>query len=438
MREKLVSCLGLSHRTAPLGFREKFRCSPAAQLQVSKTPVEADSSLAGQGPQELVWLATCNRIELYAAFDSRYDHAATDLKALLCQAGGISCSELDERVFYLDGWEAVEHLCRVAAGLDSIFLGETQILGQVKAAAREASRKGILGEALGPVFSTSIRAGQRARAETGIGRDALSPASAAISWSERHLGPLDRKKVIVVGLGEMGRLVLKVLRNRGIQNVSLVNRTLARAQRVAGEYGYHVLEMSDPAESLMGADVVFLATSATSPIIDKEIAERLVVRRGGAPLAIVDLGVPRNAEPRIGELKGLRLCQAHDLERTMASGLRRREAHIPAVERIIREELAALGRKFADRGARPVVVDLRRAAESIRQRELKRALRRLPHADPVTVTQFKRFSHTLVNQLLHEPTLRLRKRADPGGWEDYEVAVRELFGLQNPAILPEL
>ncbi len=429
MRGKLISCLGLSHRTAPLRLREKFRCSLSDLLQVSKTA--AGSAPTWQGPRELALLATCNRIELYAAFDSQYGSAAADLKALLRHAGGTAHSELEGMLFYLEGWEAVEHLCRVAAGLDSIFLGETQILGQVKAASREASQEGALGESLGPVFQTSIRAGRRARAETAISHDALSPASAAICWSERYLGPLDRRQVVVVGLGEMGLLLLKVLSNRGIRNVSLVNRTLARAHSVAAEYGCRVLEMTDLAEALIGADVVFLATSAASPIIDKAIAERLIRRRGAAPVAIIDLGVPRNAESRIGQLEGLHLCQAEGLEAIMESGLRRRQAHIPTVERIIREELQALRQKVTDRGARPLVVDLRRAAESIRQRELKRVLERLIHADPETVTQFKLFSHTLVNQLLHEPTLRLRGRVDPGGWKDYEVTVRELFGLDQ-------
>lgn len=428
MTGRTFCCLGVSHKTAPMEVRETldFQLADLIARRVENRVAGPDEQ--NSEPSELALLRTCNRVELYATVESPRSTPRDTLEALLL-AGAREPEGLAGSFYYLENGAAVRHLCRVASGLDSIILGETQILGQVGEALLQAKRHKTSGRVLRCVFQAAVRSGRRARRETAIGCKPLSPSSAALTWAEERLGTLEDKTVVVVGVGAVGILVAKALWRRGVRNVLLVNRDRERGREVAEQFGFSSASFSDLPVQLGRADLAILATSASTQVLGVDLMKPLSrqLQRG---LMLLDLGVPRNVDPAVGNLDGISLIQSDELQRRINMSLQARESEIPQVERIMDEELQRLGAPWRDQ-SHQLVGDLRRRSEAIRRFEVKRLLGRIEDAPPETVDHIRKFSCSLVNHLLHEPTTRLKRSADRGEWRHLEHTVRDLFDIHS-------
>lgn len=416
MQNPPIVCLGVNHRTAPVEVRERLACSLEQLLPV------------GAPFGEVLLLSTCNRLELYACSPAGPDGLEEALTGLLCRATGVGEDELAGHLYTQRGWDAAAHLLRVSTGLDSLVLGEPQILGQVTDAFMQATEAGSLGHCLTQLFRAAIRAGKRARSETAISANPASISSVALALAQQHAGDLRRRRVLVIGAGEMGRLTLKALGHRGAGCVEVVNRTFARAESAAATFGGCAFPLDRLAERLAEADVVIAATGAPQPILTRQAVAEAVALRPDRPLLLVDLAVPRDIDPAVGDLPGVSLYDVDDLRGSLDEALSTREGEVPRVEAIIAEEVAGLQNAYREMSVRPLIKDLRRKAEGIRQREIERTLRNLGDIDDATLGHIQKLSQALVNQLLHEPTLYLKEKAVNG--ETGEVALaREMFGL---------
>ncbi len=413
-------CTGLSHHTAPVSVRERLSLDPELALQTLATTVSGSSGV------ELAFLATCNRFEIYAALPE--DFGWDLLKAKIGEHLGIAWDAFEPHLYRRDDYDAVRHLSRVAAGLDSIVLGEPQILGQVSEALNRSVALRWAGPYLKALFHTAIRAGKRARAETDISRHPVSVSSMAVRLARRHPGALEGLRIGVVGTGEMGRLIVKTLRPNERTALTLINRSLDTAQAFAETVGAQALPLDRLPEVVAKADVLFFSSAAPEPILD---AEALCAEpRENRPLTLIDIGVPRNVAPDAASLPNVRLFDIDQIRGEVERSLVERRRAIPTVERIVEEEVERFAQWRSRHTIEPVIVDLRRKAEEIRQRELQRALDALPDADERVREQLHFLSRTLVKKLLHDPTMTLKEEAVRGRPHHYAHIVRRLFGLK--------
>lgn len=374
-------------------------------------------------------LSTCYRVELYALLEDTVEDARGELIRALAGAHAVDRDLLLDHLYVHSGDDVARHLARVAAGLDSLVLGEAEILGQVRDAFEEARAAGTAGAALELLFRRAIAAGRRARSETAIGANPATASTMALALAAGVLGDLRGRSALVVGAGRIGLQTLKAFEGRGIRQVAVANRTRARAEELARRFGARVYGLGELGQALVWADVVVTATSAQSPVIGAPLVRRAAEERGGRPLVIVDLAVPADVEREAGEVEGVRLFDVDDLraglDETMASRLR----EVPRVEAIVEEEVETFARRYRELEVEPLVAELRRQAEEIRVRELERTLQALGDVDPETSERIEHLSRSLVKKLLHEPTTRLRELAGEGEAEDASALVRELFGL---------
>lgn len=427
-----IVCLGISHHTAPVELREHFRCALDGQPGLLHAFGGRLTQL-DHGPfaaiEELVILSTCNRMELYAAVNAAVVDAPKLLADFLTQTHQADTARFIPHLYRYSGPAAVEHLFRVAAGLDSLVLGEPQILGQVNGAFLASSQTYAAGPVLSALFRAAVRTGKRARSETNISSNPASVSSISIALAQEIVGNLHARRILVIGLGEMGQLTLKALQARDIRNVAVANRNFGRAQEVAARWGYRPYSLAQLAQALAEADVVFTATSATTPIIDGALVEIALSGRSQRPLVIIDTAVPRDVAPAVATLPGVHLFDMDNLQGGLDEALAARRQETPRVEAIVEQEMALLEAEWRALTVRPVIVDLRQKAEAIRQREFERTLRNLRDLEPEMLEHVHQLSRSLVNKLLHEPTLRLKEKADGTEANDYVATVRELFGL---------
>ena len=419
--------LGLSYRTAPIELREQLSCSLA---NLPPNWQEADGRFAAV--QELVLISTCNRTELVAVLNCPGMDARSLLANLLARMKGTDTAVFSENLYFYTETDAVNHLCRVAAGLDSQVLGEPQILGQTTRAFTEAIAAKTIGPLLTELFRTAIRCGKRARSETSVSENPVSTSAMAVAQAQALLGDLTRRQHLIIGAGEMGRLALKSLRARGVTSVAIANRSRARAEALAAAdnlliYGFDELETA-----VAAADVVISATSAGSPVLNRQMVANSLKLRVERPLILIDIAVPRDIDPAVRQLPNVHLFDADQLQQSLDGALAARQSEIPAVEAIIAAEIETFNTARRGLALRPVIVDLRHKAEAIRQQELDRTLRYLGEVDAETLAHIQHFSRALVNKLLHKPTLCLRDVAEMDEKAAvYANTVRDLFGLDQ-------
>jgi glutamyl-tRNA reductase len=357
--------------------------------------------------------------------------------AQLSRASGMTVSGLEAYVYFLEGSEAVDHLLRVSAGLESLVLGEPQILGQVT----ESFMSGSNGEAFGPqltaLFRIAIRAGKRARSETAISSRPASIPSVAIAKAQEIAGDLRLRNPLVVGMGEMGRLALKSLQSRGVRRISVANRNREVAESFAEGCKGSAYGMAELARGLAESDVVISATAAPHIVIRPELVKQAMARRGNRPLVLVDIAVPRDIDPGVADIPGVHLFDMDDLNGSLDEALAARRQEVPKVEAILSEERAAFEEDLRQISVRPLIAGLYQKAEFIRQQELKRTLRSLDGIDLRTAEQIQLFSRSLVNKLLHHPTVRLKEVASNGEADVYADTVRHLFALEAEGVIDD-
>jgi glutamyl-tRNA reductase len=370
-------------------------------------------------------LTTCNRVELYALLEEDIPPAA--LMDAVCADSEVEPRRIVERAFVHRGVDAVRHLFRVASGLESAVLGEPQILGQVSEAHRGAAAAGTLGPVLDTVFRRAVRAGRRARRETGIGRAPASVSSAAVALAARSAGDLRERRVLVIGAGEMATAALFALHSRGVRVVTVVNRSAGRATVLARRFGYHARPLSQLAAALADADIVVSATGAPQPIVDMALAEGVVVRRDGAPVVFIDIAVPRDVDPRIRAIPGIELFDTDDIHAGLDEGIEARRREVPKVMRLIEDELAVLDVKLRELAVRPVIGELCRRAEQVRREQLEELLDGADDLDAATRAHLDQLTRAFVRAMLREPTRALHRSAREAGDRDLVEAMMRLL-----------
>jgi glutamyl-tRNA reductase len=424
----------VSHHGAPLELLERLSI-PAETLPAALSPFAIRDA---DGPRlcEGVLLSTCNRTEIYAAprVPVRADPALPRLRGLprgivemLCRRSGQSADELAARLYRFDGWAAADHLFRVVCGLDSLVVGESQIRGQVARAYAAAQAAGTAGVVLSTLFQEALRGGRRARARIGIGRSASNVGSIAVRHAERYAGPLSAARVVVVGTGEIGRIVLESLRERGVRRIEIVSRSAERAAAAAGRRGCNAHDLAALPGLLDSCDALVSTTRASVPLLGAAQVDAAMKRREGRRLVLIDIAVPRTIDPRARGIGGVTLLDIDSFKTEREASPRSPE--ILRAEGLIEEELAVLKVKMTELALRPVIGGLWRKAASIRGEVLQRTRAQMPHLDEQSWSLVEDLASSLVARLLHEPATRLRAEAGNGHAAAFAQALRELFGV---------
>jgi len=415
--------VGISHRTAPVELRERVDFS-------ARGVAEALRALAARGStRETVIVSTCNRAEVYAACE---DPGATraDVERFIADYNGVAASDIALHIYELADLEAARHLFRVAAGLDSLVVGEPQILGQVKDAHAAAAEAQCVGPVLNRVFHSSFAVGKRVRSETGLGAGAVSVSYAAVSLARKIFGDLAGMSVAVVGAGEMGKLTALHMKSQGVQHVTILSRSMAHAARTAEAIGGAVAAPWDEMDAVIAAsDIVIAATGAAAPILSKARVESVMRPRRNRPLFVIDIAMPRDVEPAAGEIEQVFLYNIDDLQATVRENLARRANEVSRAETIVTEEVQKFAAWLRSRSAIPTVVALRQRFEAIRRSELDRLDFKLSTLPPEARARVDEITRLIVEKLLLSPTEQLKSVSDADTVGAYSEALTRLFGL---------
>lgn len=410
--------VGLNHRTAPVDVLERV-VAANADGKLSAALRDAEHVL------ESVALVSCNRVELYADV-TRFHVGVADLSNALERHSGLAAHELTPSLYVHYQERAIHHLFSVACGLDSMVVGEPQILGQVRQAMRAAEEDGTLGRELGELFRRSLRAGKRARTETRIDAAGASLVSVALDAVRDVVGDLTGKRALVVGAGSMGGLSAATLRRQGAE-LAVANRSRPAAERLVAEADGRALDLDQVAAELSSTDLVITCTGAVGTVLTKADVEAALPARQGRELVLVDLAVPRDIDPAVAELPGVTLVGFEQLaEREVETD------DLEAVQLVVAEEVEAFRQSVEQAQVAPTVAALRGAAARVVEHEMERLRGRVPDLDERAEAEVARTVHRIVDKLLHTPTVRVKQLASGPEGGSYAAALRELFDL-DPA-----
>lgn len=420
--------LGINHNSAAVELRERVAFAPE---QVSEALVDA---CAAVDLEEIVILSTCNRTELYAiALDaSQVEERTQRLLHWMASYHHLSAQELLSCSYHYAAEQALQHLVQVAAGLDSMVLGEPQIFGQLKSAYSVASDAGTVGAELGRLFPRVFSIAKRVRTDTAIGENPVSVAYAAVDLAGHIFADLRQCRALLVGAGETIELVTRHLLEAGVQQIVIANRTLGRARELAQQFGAEAVLLAEIPEQLSRADIVITSTASQLPILGKGAVEQAIKVRKHRPMLMVDIAVPRDIEPQVGDLRDIYLYTVDDLREIVDENLRSRQSEARKADEIIAVGVREFLQEHRSLGAVDSVREFRQMAEELRDRELQRALAALARgADPQEVAA--QLARGLTNKLIHAPTAGL-KRASAEGRLDRLASARQLLGLDEPPV----
>jgi glutamyl-tRNA reductase len=419
-----VVVVGLNHRTVPLELLERMNVSPARLPKVL-------GDLAGREHiSEVVVLSTCHRTEVYAVAE-RYHGAVQDIRNAFSELAFIPPEDFSDHMYTYFDEGAVNHLFSVAAGLDSVVLGESEILGQVRQAWQSAHEEGAAGPRLAALFRQALVAGKRARTETAIGRGSTSLAHAAVDMAARRLGSLAGKRILVLGAGEVGESMAVAVAGIAGAQVFVANRTWDRAVALASRVGGRAVQLAGVNSALAEADALFTSTGAPSAIVDHSDLAPVVEARGGRPLLIVDVAMPRDIDPAVAELRGVELLDLDDVRAFVEAGLAERRREVVRVRAIVDEERERFIDSVTAREVAPTISALRERAEALRVAELERQRRRLQGLDAKQREAVEAVTRGVLAKLLHDPTVRLKDAAGTPRGDRLSDALRELFDLEG-------
>jgi len=422
-----IALIGCNHRTAPVEFRERVAFTQEEAL-------DAAAELRSRGIlEEAVVLSTCNRSELYGVPGEAGVSATDAMEEFLTTFHGIPRAELHGRIYRWTGTEAIRHLFRVAAGLDSMLLGEAEILGQLRAAYGQALEHGATGPVLNRAFQGALEVGKRVRSETEVGARPMSVALAGVKLAERVFGSLKGHSALIVGAGGVAEQVVEHLRNRGIGSLRVINRSHERAIELAARMGGEAVGWESLEKALGAPDIIVTSISSTEPILTREMLERALDARSGRPVFVVDLGVPRNVAANAAGLYNLYLYDIDDLGEIVEQNKRAREAEIPRAEAIITEHISKFEAWRTGVEASSIVEDLRGRFREEREAFLRERLAGMKEISPEERARLETITQDLIEHLLNEPTRKLRNGASLRGRLGAIEAVRHLFGLDTRA-----
>ncbi len=413
-----ISLVGINHQTAPVNVREKVAIS-TRKLHDALTMLRAYISRG-------IILSTCNRTEVYTV-DSDDGHAEKASLDFLKTRLNIPDAALLQYVYLFKDKTAMEHLFRVASGLESMIVGEYEVLGQVKQALEIAEKAGMVSLPLRHLFQSAIRTGRLVRTETGISKNALSVSSVAVDLATRTVGDLKECQMLVIGAGEAGRLVAKTAKDRGISHMVVVGRTQERASALATELGGRPIKPSNINKELITTNIVVTCAGAPHRVLNVGQVKRAMEKRLGLPLVIIDIAVPRNVEPAVGQIRNVFLCNIDDLTELANLNFKQRENETQRATKIIADELDKFASWWCALKVRPLVSALTRKAEAIRCAQLNRTLKKLRPLSDEERDSLNAMTKSIVTKILNDPIQYLKA----SGSNSYAEMVKELFRLDE-------
>jgi glutamyl-tRNA reductase len=417
---------GLSHRNAPVDLREQLA------VEADKLGALLQDVHGAGGVREAILLSTCNRVEVYGVADTP-GAARTEAFRHLCHHRGVDPLAVEPLLYTHLDEEAVRHAFRVAASLDSMMIGEPQILGQVKEAFAVAQACETVGPVLHRLFTQAFTVAKRVRTETEIARHAVSVSFAAVELARKIFSGLGGRAVLLLGAGKMGALAARHLVDQGAYPVYVVNRTWPRAQETARTLAGTAVPMEELFTAMAAVDIVVTSTGAPEPLVRRDAVERLMRARGPRPLFFIDIAVPRDVEATVNTLDDVYCYDIDDLQQVVDANIRERVREAQRAEVMIDREVARYVARQGDQEIIPTIVSLRERLEEIRQAELRRALARLPEASAETRATMEALSSAIVNKVLHAPITKLRESSRAGAGRSWLEVVHELFGLGRRA-----
>jgi glutamyl-tRNA reductase len=422
--------LGLSYKTAPIEMRERFA---QHTRDLEKTFIDLKKL---DGLTEACVISTCNRVEFYAAGSAEPQALGRALRTYMQSFTGIHSTELDPHLYQHEGAEGLKHLFRVASSLDSMVVGEPQILGQVKEAFRDAISLGAAGPTVISTFQRAFQVAKRIRTDTGIAENAVSMSFAAVELGRRIFTSLEGKSVLVLGAGKMSTLAAKHLKSYGVSEVRIANRSLQAAQKLADEIGGLASSLTDLAMLLTQADIVISSTASPTFIVDKKMMRRVLRERRYRAILFIDIAVPRDIDPSVGDLENCFVYDVDNLEAVLADNKSARAKEAAAAEKIVDEEVSNFLRSAKAQQVVPVIKALRAQATAIAESEIERTLQSAKNADKKTADSIRAMGQAIINKILHPVMTKLKAQGADGDPQALVDALIVLFDLQSVSRAP--
>lgn len=413
--------LGINHTTAPVEVREK--------MALTKDQILEALGLAKRYVPQAAILSTCNRVEIYATVpeaEQGFEH----LRQFLCDYHNLGVYDLSRYYYVYFDQDAVRHLLRVAAGLDSMVLGEDQILAQVRQALNLAEAAGTAGRPLSNLLREALRVGKRARTETLISHYSVSVSSVGVEKAQQVLGDLSSRSVLIISAGEMGKLTGKIVRDSGAQSIVVTSRTFQRAADLAARLGGQAVPFDRLVEAIAAADIVISSTGAATFVLGKATVARAMALRPERPLVIIDIAVPRDVEPEVAETNNVYLFDIDDLQSVSQASIQERQKEAVRAETIVDAEVPRLMKWWQTLKVVPTVAAIRQRAEAVRQSELDKTIKRLPDLSEEDQARLDAMTRAIVKKILHHPITRLKKNSKDDG---YLETAKHLFNLDGSA-----
>jgi len=419
-----ILLIGLNYKTAPVEVREKFTFSDNSTERALHLLSQTKSVV------ESVILGTCNRTEIYVVCDQLHT-GRFYVRNFLADWFGVDKDTFQEHLYMKENVEAIDHLFRVSCGLDSMVMGETQILGQVRDAFLLAQEQKVTGTVFNTLFKQAVTLAKRAHTETGINENAVSVSYAAIELAKKIFGSFDGKHVLIIGAGKMSELTAKHLSANGSSRVTVANRTIERAQLLAEKFQGDSCTMEQLPEALLAADIVISSTGATGYVVTKEQLKPLLKQRKNRPLFMIDIAVPRDLDPQLHELDNVYLYDIDDLEGIVASNLAERTKEAERITEMIESEIVAFTSWFQTLGVVPLIAALREKAFAIHGDAMKKIENKLPNLSERELHIIRKHTRGIINQLLHDPVVRLKELAAEKSGDEVLDVFSTIFALEE-------
>ena len=424
MAEANLILVGVNHKTTPVEIREK--------LAFTKGKIEESVDRLLNIPEiiEHTILSTCNRVEIYARANGQ-NSAIQSIKQFICDFHGLSAVQLEEHFYSYSNEAAIEHLFRVSSSLDSMILGEAQILGQVKDAYSLAKDLRSTGLVLNQLFEKAFSIAKKVREETGIAERSVSISSAAVELAQKIFDDLENHTVMLVGTGEMAELAAKHLISYGVKTVYVTSRTYERAANLARTLNGSALDFEAFKNELYRADIVITSTSASSFIITKDMVAKAIQERKNKPIFFIDIAVPRDIEPDVNDLENVYLYDIDDLHVVVSANMKEREKESENAMHLISQEVNKFNNWLGTLDAVPTIVEIRKRVENIGNQEMERTLKKIPHLSEEDKKIICQMKNSMINKILHKPTIKLKQKTQSEDGHVYLKAIRHLFHLDD-------
>jgi glutamyl-tRNA reductase len=421
-----IVIIGLSHKTAPVEIREKLAFAPTAMERPLRQMLELPTITEG------LIVSTCNRVEL-CAVTKEPDAAIAELRRFLAEYHEVSPEEINENLFDYQGEEAIRHLFRVSSSLDSMVLGEPQILGQIKTAYGYAAEFKTAGLILNRFLHKAFSVAKRVRTETAIASNAVSVSFAAVELARKIFDRLDNKGVMIIGAGEMCELAARHFVANGISKVLVTNRTFERAEKMAAEFNGKAVPFDSFVDHLAEVDIIMTSTGAPNFILGKRQMEEVLKRRKNRPMFLIDIAVPRDIDPKVNDISNTYLYDVDDLQGVVQANLKERQKEAGKAEAIVEQEIGQFHLWLGNLEVKPTVIALRRKLDEIRQQELDKTFGNLKDLTGKQRKSIEAMAGAIINKILHKPTAILKNSQNDMSGEDYVDAIRTLFDLPAPS-----